>query len=80
MEATIDWSKVKMKTNYYPRPMSPVKTLKFDMHRYEPNPMVRGTRDMRGKIIQIFHAKTFKILNLQIFMKQLRVVALQILH
>ena len=48
LEATVDLSKYKMKTNNYPRPMSPVKTLKFDMHRYEPNPMVRGTRDMRG--------------------------------
>ena len=28
--------------------MSPIQTLQFDMHRYEPNPMIRGTRDMRG--------------------------------
>lgn len=45
---TSDFSKIQPKQITLPRQVHNFQTLKHNLRRYEPNPMLRGTRDMRG--------------------------------
>lgn len=43
-----DFSTIQTKRITLPRQVNNFQTLRHNLRRYEPHPMVRGTRDMRG--------------------------------